>query len=590
LVDKDEKSQATRPLGAMESIEKLPTVIFQLIQVYVSENQFRQFMSCSKESLQSIKYETVHYSLVINATAEEKLFHFLRNVKDKSKQISVTLMDMNAPEIKKYAEYCDGIKNLSVNEHPQKKTYAVFKKNFPFTVFNNILHLTLGGISGITKINLYLEKTTILKLVDCPYLMEVTAWNSENALQVVAIQNCTRLVFLAPLENISEFSVSSNNSRCFDFRVGKQKKLSYKGHPLSLETLRTMSTALCFLSSVEELKLQCSSFPSGFTDISWCHKIPVLELSANFCCTFPPVFYGKQLKLQYFNLSIWPGLPCFPNLERCRLDSCIGFLAFPEMPMLAHLTVTGCPHFRIIPSFPSLTSVVLTSDNILSANLPFPNLIRAEISSCCNVNDVSGLSHVVNLNISTCFRLISITSLPKVKKLEITECWNLSDLQQLSREWEIDFFLGKRVIRLFHLHALRDFSFCQNIYSLELSSLSGLRNCRGIGNIHRLTIVECNNLMSTEGLGKVTGSCILNNCPSLQFLNDLKDIPNAEIYSCSGVSDLNGLGNLESLLFNNCPIFETFLEEYRKEQKHKKIFSTIQHLYRYTPQTPQQIW
>jgi hypothetical protein len=68
------------------------------------EYQYRRLLSCSRESLQSIKYETVHYSLAVNAAAEEKLSHFLYNVKDKSKQISVTLIDMNEAEIKKYAE------------------------------------------------------------------------------------------------------------------------------------------------------------------------------------------------------------------------------------------------------------------------------------------------------------------------------------------------------------------------------------------------------------------------------------------------------------------------------------------------------
>jgi hypothetical protein len=215
---------------------------------------------------------------------------------------------------------------------------------------------------------------------------------------------------------------------------------------------------------------------------------------------------------------------------------CSRFFTLPEMPMLTHLTVTSCLELQIIPSFPS------------------PKLIQAAISCCRKVNDVS-----LVVNIDNCSSLVSIPSLPNVKKLEIENCRKLSDLQQVTREWKMDFIPEKRVVRLSDLPSVNDFSFCQSFFSLKLSNLPGLKNCRGIGNIHYLTIADCKNMISTDGLGKVTGKCVLTYYPSLQFLIDLKDIPSVEFYSCSAVSNLNGLGNHESLLFKNCLIFETFL-------------------------------
>jgi hypothetical protein len=129
------------------------------------------------------------------------------------------------------------------------------------------------------------------------------------------------------------------------------------------------------------------------------------------------------------------------------------------------------------------------------------------------------------------------------------------------------------------LPALVDFSFCHNIYSLELMYLSGLRNCLGVANIHYLHIERCDGLISTEGLGKVTGKCILKNCWSLSTLQDLTNIPKVEIYSCNSVDDYSGLGDHELLLIRECPYFAELLTEYRNEQKHKELFSTIHHLF-----------
>jgi hypothetical protein len=144
----------------MGSIEKLPTVIFQLIQQCARENEYRHLMNCNKETFSSVKKETVNFSLRINGTAEKTLRRLLNSVKDKSKQISVTFIDMNQSEIKKYVKLCDCIEDVSVDGRPRRKSF-VFFDSFRFTVFNNILHLTLTEISGMCEVNLYLENCKI---------------------------------------------------------------------------------------------------------------------------------------------------------------------------------------------------------------------------------------------------------------------------------------------------------------------------------------------------------------------------------------------------------------------------------------------
>jgi hypothetical protein len=237
----------------MGRIEGLPTVIFQMIQLHLSEKEYLQLMSCRKGAIDSVKQETARYSLCVNGTAEVALRRILESVKDKSTQISLRFYDMWQSQIKKFAKICDGAEIVSIigNSHRYK-----FEDGLHLSVFNNILHLTLQRIHGISAFNLYLEKTVKLELVQCWSLMEITAWNSKNVLRNVVIQNCNCLQILPPLENVSEFSFSSNGGQHYsNFLVGKQQKLSYKGLTLSSQTWQLMSTETSFLSTMEELKL-----------------------------------------------------------------------------------------------------------------------------------------------------------------------------------------------------------------------------------------------------------------------------------------------------------------------------------------------
>jgi hypothetical protein len=349
-------SLGTRRLLQMGSIEKLPTVIFQLIQQFVLEKEYRQLMNCRKENFSSIKHETVTYSLRINNTAEEVLRRLLVGVKDQSKQISVTFCDMNQSEIIKYVDICDGIENISIYGSPFNcGRRVVFGNKFPSTVFNNILHLTLEGIPEISEASLYLEKTMKLELVKCLNLNKIIAWNSENVLQEVIIRDCNSLETVPPLQNIPEVSISSQGRQCHSFRVGKQKKLSYEGQTLSLQTLQTMFTETTFHKSLVELKLKWHSLPATQADFSWCRNIFILELSSVSTgdeLRFPPVFYGKQLKLSSFYLSDWSEHQCFPNLERCNLINCSDLVSLPEMPIVTHLTV----FWSYLPTLPSSKS------------------------------------------------------------------------------------------------------------------------------------------------------------------------------------------------------------------------------------------
>jgi hypothetical protein len=171
-----------------------------------------------------------------------------------------------------------------------------------------------------------------------------------------------------------------------------------------------MFTDTTFHKSLVELKLNWNSLGTAFPDFRWCLNISVLELSAVSSgdeFRFPPVFYGKQLKLSGFYLSDWSERPCFPNLETCHLINGNSLVALPQMPMVTHLTVFHS-FLSILPSYPALTCLNLKEAVSLTKVLPSPNLTEAEISKCRILEEITGLDNISKMKIHSCNGLIAI--------------------------------------------------------------------------------------------------------------------------------------------------------------------------------------
>jgi hypothetical protein len=83
----------------------------------------------------------------------------------------------------------------------------------------------------------------------------------------------------------------------------------------------------------------------------------------------------------------------------------------------------------------------------------------------------------------------------------------------------------KRIVSISIFWSLKDFSFCKNIYKLNLSFLDGLISCENIMNIHHLEIYYCKNLTSSKGLKNITGSVTFQSCGALNSINNLQNIP-----------------------------------------------------------------
>jgi hypothetical protein len=345
-------------ISQRKGLSRLPTVIFQIIQKLSRQKDYRQLMNADIGNFSLIKSETITYWLKVSKGLDEHeettLKKIINSVKDKSKQVYLFLDPINQMLSMQYAHVFDGVRQLKLRG-------TSIDKNFAFEIFNNILHLILSDIQGISCANLYLEKTIRLVIWKCGFT-EITEWNSENSLRELNIDDCKNLARTPSFGSIETVSILGNINRILNFQVGQQTKLSVIGGALSFQTLEFMSKHPCFADSAKELTLNCS-YPIGFTDFSFCQNITDLDLKLhyNINMKFPPVYNGRNFSLRCFSLSDWTGREIFPNVEKCKLDCCTESFNLPQMPKLRDLSVYDCQGITHIPYFPLLTELCVFS-------------------------------------------------------------------------------------------------------------------------------------------------------------------------------------------------------------------------------------
>jgi hypothetical protein len=117
-----------------DCIEGMPIPIFQIIQEFLNEQDYRDLMNSNLSTFQPIKYETVHYTLVgperwinFEFCAEEykeaTVLQIISSVKDKSKQIAMRFKAVAKPWLLKYAHLFDGIGKFTVAEPLSHKIF-----------------------------------------------------------------------------------------------------------------------------------------------------------------------------------------------------------------------------------------------------------------------------------------------------------------------------------------------------------------------------------------------------------------------------------------------------------------------------------
>jgi hypothetical protein len=363
---------------------------------------------------------------------------------------------------------------------------------------------------------------------------------------------------------------------------------------LNLENIHGISNANLNLEKTRKLKL----FKCGFEEITaWNSQSSLTDVTIDHCeslHTLPAfenissiVIYahgdyllefqvGRQKKLVFHWSSI--SLQTLQNMSNPPMFA--GCLQ--ELSLRIHFPLEF-NDFSFCRNIPLLSLEHCTILDELYADLPkFPVYYGKNISLklfCVDFWFGKVIPNVETCNLISCLHEVELPEMPNLHSFHINQCDIPVQLQiEEIRNFPLLRTLLINAVCISDLPLLVNFSFCKNIFSLELSELPGLVNCHGIENVHELRIVRCDKLITTEGLVNITRKLSIAYC-SILYLSGVKGIPVLEVYYCSSFKDLDSLGNHEVVRIQGCPLFDPYVEEYQKEHKHEAVFTTIQHLF-----------
>lgn len=414
-------------------IEHLPTVIFQIVQTYLSHEDYRSLMNCKKSNFRSIKYETIVYKLNpmrIRDTVEQNgnnIYDHLLNgkVKNKAKQIIISMEKVSPGNILHYAPYFQDIYQLSL--------YFVkgFKETFNFSLFNNIHTVKLMGFEGVKTISSGFENVKTLQIIYFNELESVTGINLTNTLQNVEIKLCNALKYLSfPTQDLVNLSVGERF--LFDLSSFLNFVEKAKLRSLSVGCRDTIQTVLrtipLDISSLHSLSLKCQ-FPSDFNDFCVFENIPELGLD---CCAPSSTllftrFNGQYLRLTNFKISDLIAMMSqdesrFPKLRHLNLFECHDITHLTSLPNLTELHLTYCKGLKSISSFPELKSLSISfCSELMFIASDQPKLKTCEIGSCSKIEDLHFATSCQEVSLYENEQIQDVSMLGKVKSLKIHE-------------------------------------------------------------------------------------------------------------------------------------------------------------------------
>jgi hypothetical protein len=379
-------------------IESLPTPLFQIIQVYSREMDYRNLMNTELSFFQSIKWETVKYSFVwsnryvevspCELEYKEALLKYLFNkVKDKSKQISIYFNDVLQKIVLDNSHFLDGIGFLRVKSNSLP---VCFDGTLPFNIFNNIHHLSLENISGSPKFVLKLRNVFKLDVINCSaYSLD---FNHSRSLKYLRVKANGNLNVLGLLDNIETISCSCPFS-CVSFTF--PRNCSTAEFVAGRLQMQLPSCESLFDKHVLPDRLRIhGGFPSVWQgkELTLFKDYPIVDLSNDFSIFSFPLFAGKEISLDRFCLLSWNG-GLLPNVKKLCLKRCQNLSLLPEMPLLEFMTLDSCHEITVISSLNLLKTLTVENCSGLKCVLFCPQLKEATIKNCANF-DLTSIGHL----------------------------------------------------------------------------------------------------------------------------------------------------------------------------------------------------
>jgi hypothetical protein len=536
-------------------IKCIPTVLFAMIQTYLPEDSYRLLMNTNLAEFHGIKFETVHYTIVIdavNAKFREYFFQFIAPcVKDKSKQLSFRIRGGTSQSLTECAVVFEECSNLAMDSF---RDGYITLNNAALLSFQNVYRLHLHGVQGIVAFPANALSNTVILEVNClRNLVNIDNLSTMTSLKRLSIDRCPQLQAFSPsaVQHIPHLRLTENNLLSDYSSLTQQETLFLRAE----NCYGSVAARFPTFSSIQKLELICHSvfltddvFHS-IKDIPSIHLVEVKWLhgyEAHFCPA--PLLNGKSIKLRGFDLSFWVGKE-FPQMQVLDLENC-QLSSLPIMPNLSELRLESIDDFQSMTfHYPKLTHVILKRLAAFDGKL-------------------NNLSHIRSLHLHSLENVKDISPVMNVDKLDVIHCEgaNMYKIKKLSPPQTRDVYLSFAL-------KLKDFSPFKNVYRLHLCKVK-IRNCSDICNVRVLIIRDCHLFIDTSGLTDVKVLKIYD-CSKLKMLINLKKIPVIEVKNCPKVEDYSGLGENQLVTLEETEQLETLYYEYQRNNLHSEIFGTI---------------
>ncbi len=534
-----------------DCIEGLPIAIFLLVKSFLKSSDYRELMNCNLATFQPIKYETVEYNIVgperwlpIDSVHDDRKKDFVKtlinSVKDKSKQISITMKCISTELFESSIDLFEGIYSFIASVDgfgvkPQRK------EDLDFRVFNNIHTLSLSSLP-VTSISGGLENVVRLELCNFPNLRFISNINSNKTLRRLTIKSCyslTHLDFI--LEDIKTIHINCPYLTCLGGLRGDIEEITLS--TAAQITLKTVNSLTEIAPKLKSLDVNCL-FPYEFTDYHIFHSISTLRLPGNRNRaeqkpSLSPVFESKTLKLLSFDLTPWNNSHAvFDNLQDLELIYCSGIVTLPVISSLKTLKLNHLQHLKTIPTLMNLQMLhVNACGALVSISSVQPALMKAVIDEAFPINHISFDSPLIEeVSLCRCDGITDLSTLKNIPKLWINNCAGITSLEGLGGSSLQE---DRRIIDLKYLRNVHDTSGLHHIHSLKISNMTINSD---ISDINHLDLTYCK-LSTTKDLKNIRNSLTLVRCDQLTKLENLQGIPLIEIIRCSKIDCFDGLKN-----------------------------------------------
>ena len=539
------------------------THLYQYIQLYLTEDEYRDLMDTNKEMFQQIKKETMCYYITVYPDDPDgfpytRIARIIGCIKDPKKQMKLSIEHFHSKDLFCLNLVVSHLYEVSI----ETSIHTYCPGNFDFKIFNNIPIVILSGFPGVTSISEGLENIKILEL-SMPDLESIHDISQGGNLKVFKLSYCSGLKHIQGV----------NDSQSDIMKIVLNPAVTGKRF-----TFQDSSISFSRLSLKEMFIYLSPEIPNEIDLVAFCH-VRSLDIGCVTGLKFPKVsLLSDFVDLWNFDLSEWStdGLE-LPFVRDLTLSRCSNMTTFPMMPKIERMMLINMASLESIPTFPTLKRLVIHLCASLRELKPQPKLFDLSVRYTMNLIDFSALDGQVFISV-TCDTLVNAIPFRNAYSLSLDYSSNVTSIGGKD-----SVLLPSRRSIILRQTIPRD-CLLSNLFRLELSEID-LFSVE-IKNIAQLELNHCKNFFNTTNIQNITQSLTLRYCNDLVSLSNLQNIPRVNLDKLSNVKDISGLGHHDHLYIKDVPFLHDLIVAYAANERlndqpaaganfSSRIFSTI---------------